>query len=108
MESCVVTYICTQKHKSVYYVMFHSQVLYGCLTWSLSTCKNINSFNVLQKKCLRIMNFSLYNTHTNNLFKIDKILKIDDIIKMEQLKLAYQFKKGILPHNIIELWRRVV
>ena len=72
--------------------------------WSLSTCKNINSINVLQKKCLRIMNLSPYNSHTINLFKIDKILKIDDIIEMEQLKLAYQFKKGILPHNTMELF----
>ena len=61
--------------------------------WSLSTLKNINSINVLQKKCLRIMNFSPYNSHTNKLFKLDKILKVEDLIRMEQLKLAYQFKK---------------
>ena len=70
--------------------------------WSLSTLKNINSINVLQKKCLRFMNFSPYNSHTNILFKLDKILKVEDLIRMEQLKLAYQFKKGMLPLNIME------
>ena len=48
------------------------------------------------------MNFSPYNSHTNILLQLDKILKVEDLIRMEQLKLAYQFKKGMLPHNIME------
>ena len=51
--------------KSVYYAIFHSQASYGCLMWSLTTAKNVNCIKVLQKKCLRIMNFSAYNSHTS-------------------------------------------
>ena len=87
------TYVPKKTLISVYYAIFHLQVLYGCLMWSLSTLRNINSINVLQKKCLRIMNFSPYNSHTNILVKLDKILKVEDVIRMEQLKLAYQCKK---------------
>ena len=57
------TYMPKKTLISVYYAIFHSQVLYGCLMWSLSTLKNINSINVLQKKCLRIMKVSPYNSH---------------------------------------------
>ena len=70
---CKLRTCAKKKLISVYYAIFHSQVLYGCLMWSLSTLKSINSINVLQKKCLRIMNFSPYNSHTNILFKLDRI-----------------------------------
>ena len=88
---------------SVYYAVFQSYFQYGCMLWSQSTAKNLNRIRVLQKKGLRILNFSHYNSHTNNLFKDCKILKIDDIIKNEQIKFAFQFINNSLPIDLNSL-----
>ena len=90
---------------SVYYAIFHSHVLYGCSVWSMTTITNINIINILQKKCLRIMNFQLFNCHSNSLFKDNKILKLNDIIKFQQLKLAFQFKNNLLPNDLRKLFQ---
>ena len=41
---------------SVYYSLFYSHVTYGCSVWSLTKLFNINKINILQKKCIRIIN----------------------------------------------------
>ena len=64
---------------------------YGCLVWSLTTIKNMDCISILQKKCLRILNFAPLNSHTNSLFLLDKVIKFTDVIKIEQLKLVFQF-----------------
>ena len=89
---------------SVYHALFHSQILYGCSAWSLSTLKNIQTINVLQKKCLRIINFKPFNSHTNDLFASNKIIKLNDLINMEQINLAFQFKHKLLPKDLMSLF----
>ena len=39
-----------------YYSLFYSHVTYGCSVWSLTKMSNINKINILQKKCIRIIN----------------------------------------------------
>ena len=91
---------------SVYYALFQSYMLYGCIIWSQSTANNINKIRVLQKKCLRIINFSNFNCHSNDLFKDCKILKIDNIIQNEKIIIAYQFRNNYLPIDLNILFER--
>ena len=76
---------------SVYYSIFYSHIIYGCPVWSLSTSNNLNLISTIQKKCLRIINFSPMNSHTNILFLNNKILKLYDIIKLQQMKLVFRY-----------------
>ena len=91
---------------SVYYAIFHSHLQYGCVVWSQSIAKNIKKINVLQKKCLRIINFAIYNSHTSSLFKDSQILKLDDIIKNNQITLSldFQFVHNKLPADLNNLF----
>ena len=89
---------------SVYYAIFNSYIIYGCSVWSMTTLTNINIINILQKKCIRIMNFAPFNCHTTSLFKENKILKLNDIIKIQQLKLAFKFKNNTLPNDLCTLF----
>ena len=89
---------------SVYYSIFYSHILYGCSVWSLTTLHNLKTISILQKKCLRIMNFSPFNSHTNNLFLDDKILKLEDIIKIQQMKLVFDFKNDNLPEDLSKMF----
>ena len=88
----------------VYYAIFYSHLIYGCNIWGLTTDTNINTIEVLQKKCIRIMTFSDFNSHTNPLFIDLKLLKIRDIIKSQQLKVAYEFYKNLLPTDLNNLF----
>ena len=89
----------------VYYSIFYSYLIYGCNLWGLTSEENINKIEVLQKKCIRIMTFSDFNSHTNQLFIDLKLLKVRDIIKSQQLKLAFEFYKHLLPTNIQGLFK---
>ena len=57
--------ICLQ----VYYAIFFSHMTYGCNLWGLSSEENISKIERLQKKCIRILSFAPYNSHTNQLFR---------------------------------------
>jgi len=87
----------------IYYSLFYSHMSYGILVWSLTAQKNIEKITLLQKKCLRILNFSGFIEHTNPLFIKNKIVKFSDIIKMNQLLLANQFYNDVLPGDLRNL-----
>ena len=76
-------YIPKETITSVYYSIFYSHLTYACQVWSLTTQRNLDIINILQKNCLRIINFAAYNNHTNTLFYSYKLLKFEDIIKLE-------------------------
>ena len=64
----------------------------------------LNKIEVLQKKCLRIMTFSAFNSHTNQLFIDLKLVKVCDIIKSQQLKIVYDFYNNVLRTDIQHLF----
>ena len=56
---------------SVYYSIFYSHVTYAVRVWSLSTQHNLDIITILQKKCMRIINFADFNSHTNYFTEIN-------------------------------------
>ena len=65
----------------------------------------MNKIEVLQKKCIRILSFAPFNSHTNQLFIKLKLLKVKDIIKCYQLKLVYDFFEKNLPSDLMSIFR---
>ena len=98
-------YIPKQTLLSVYYSIFYSHLTYACQVWSLTTQHNIDTIKIIQKKCVRIINFAPFNGHTNILFNSDKLLKFQDIIKFEQMKLVFEFKTNTLPLDLNNLFQ---
>ena len=88
----------------VYYAIFYSFLIYGCNVWGLTTKENIEKIEVLQKKCVRILTFSPFNSHTHNIFKDLGILKVRDVIEMHQLKLVFDFFNCSLPSDLMTLF----
>ena len=70
----------------------------------MTSVKNVNTISVLQKKCLRIINFAPFGSSTKELFKKDSILKVCDIIDIEKLKVAFDFKTSRLPSDLMSLF----
>ena len=86
----------------VYYSIFYSHMMYGCNLWGLTSLKNLSKIEVLQRKCVRIIMFSDFDTPTNPLFIELKILKVSDLIKLQQLKLVYEYYNSLLPLDICQ------
>ena len=98
-------YIPKQTLLSIYYSIFYSHLTYACQIWSLTTQHNIDAIIILQKKCLRIIDFAPYNIQSNILFRNDKLLKFQDIIKLEQMKIIFEFKSNSLPPDLNNLFQ---
>ena len=90
----------------VYYALFYSNLIYGCNAWGLTSEENIQSIEILQRKCIRILTFAPFNSHVSNQTFIDlKLLKVRDIIKFFQLKLMYDFQCTTLPTDLMHLFK---
>ena len=55
-------------------------------------------------KCVRILKFAPFNSHTNQLFIDLKFLKVKDIINTHQLKLVYDYFMNNLPIDLTSLF----
>ena len=75
----------------IYYSLFYSYLTYGCSVWSLTSQKNLDILNILQKKCIRIITFNNYDCHTNVLFIDNNLLKLNDVIESSYIKLMFNF-----------------
>ena len=89
---------------SVYYALFYSHMTYASLVWSLTSKGNIDQITILQKKCIRLINFTQYNNSHTTLFATDKLLKFEDIVTSNKLKLAQEFKLKTLPEDLNNLF----
>ena len=66
--------------KSIYLTLVHSHLMYGITAWGNSS--TTNKLYLLQKKALRLINNKTYLSHTDPLFKQEKVLKLHDIYKV--------------------------
>ena len=91
---------------SVLKTLYHSLVLpkltYGIKAWGYA---HANVFK-MQKKAVRIINLSKYNSHTDPIFINLKLLKIADLFKFQTLTLHYKIERGLSPANIRSLVTR--
>ena len=78
---------------------------YASLVWTLTSKGNLGQISIIQKKCIRLINFTQYNSHTSTLFAMDNLLKFEDIITSNKLKLALDFKLKALSDELCNLFR---
>ena len=57
----------------------------------------------IQKKAMRILTLSKYNSHTEPLFFKLNILKIDDLLKLHELKFYFKYMHKKLPTYLLNL-----
>jgi hypothetical protein len=66
---------------------------YGPLVWE----KACSKLFILQKKAIRIITCSRYNSHTSPLFKDLMLLKCEDICALHAAKFCFKLENGMLP-----------
>ena len=78
---------------TLYHSLVSSRLNYGILLWG---CK-ASQLDKVQKKIIRIIHCSKYNSHTEPLFKISKLLKVCDINYLKELIFCYKLQNRVLP-----------
>ena len=66
--------------------MIYPHIHYGIITWGSASKTTLNPLITLQKRAIRLITNSAFNSHTNSLFKKLEILKINEIHKLEVCK----------------------
>ena len=74
--------------KSLYYTLIHSHIAFGIQAWGNG---NTRKLEILQKRSLRIINNKGYRSHTDPIFKSEKILKVLDVYKLQVSLFKYDF-----------------
>ena len=86
-------YLPTNILLTLYSSLFLPYLNYGILCWSSRT-KEVAK---LQKKVIRIISNTRFNSHTDPLFKKHRILKILDLVALQQYKFCFKLENNLLP-----------
>ena len=83
---------------ALYYVFFHSHILYG-IGWGSATKTAPKPIQILQNKVLRIINKTTWQDRISidRLYQKHKLLKVADVYKYELGKFMYLYNVKALP-----------
>ena len=92
--------ICT----SVYYSLFYTHIICGCLVWFYCRKSNTDRSIKLQKRCIRVIKFFDFNTLTDPKHFELKLLKANDIFSLIKLFFIFYFIKKNIPEDLKRLF----
>ena len=88
----------------VYYSLFYTHLIYGCLVWSYSRKSNIDRLIKLQNRCIRVIDFSDFDSHTDPQYSELKLVKVNDVFSLSKLLFMFDFIKGNIPEDLKTLF----
>ena len=83
----------TQTRILLYNSLILPHINYCIMAWAYQS----NRLFKLQKRAIRIVANSKYNTHTEPLFKLYRILKLADVLTLQTMKVYHKFRNNELP-----------
>jgi len=89
--------------KTLYQTMLEPHLTYGLPIWGNANLSTLKKTNVLQKKALRCITNSKFNSHTEPLFKSTQILKINDLYTLEVGKIMHKYQNKKIPETFNNL-----
>jgi len=85
--------------ETIYYSLIQPYITYGILAWGQTINNDNNQIFLKQKRALRIIHKSPFNSHTDPLYKIYKILKAKDLYVQHALMFMVDYEKKQLPNS---------
>ena len=79
----------TKLKRQLYFSLIHPHLLYGVELWGAAVKSHIQLIQILQKRAIRFITSSTYNSSTHNYFKDLKILKMQDLYQVQLLTQMY-------------------
>ena len=93
---------------TIYNALFESHMRYGCQIWGQTRNQNISDVVKLQKKAVRMINFSDKYTSTRPLFSKLKILSCDEIVNLQNCLLVLNALNKEVPKALQELFKNTI
>ena len=90
----------------LYYAYIYPYMTYCIEVWGCASQTQLNCIFLLQKKIVRIMNFSYYLAHTNPLFLSMEVLPLRKIFFHRVGLVMYKYSNHLLPECIAQLYLR--
>ena len=81
----------------IYYSIIFPFFTYGIIIWGNNYKTTLNPLVTLQKKAVRIITFSHFQSHTSPIFKKLNLLKLPDIIKLHTIIFMHKYYHNRLP-----------
>ena len=90
---------------SLYNALITPHLTYGILAWGNAYQSYLKQTVTLQKKAIRIINKSAYNSHTDPLYIENHILKFKDIYTYFVVLFMFDYEHGNLPKSFEKLFK---
>ena len=81
----------------LYYALIYPFLIYGIIIWSNTHESTLKPIFILQKKALRIITFSQYDSPSSSLFKSLQVIKFYDLVTFHIATFMYKFHNQLLP-----------
>ena len=91
---------------NLYNALIHPYINYGLQIWGNARQKYLNKIFRLQKRAMRIASNAAYNSHTEPIFKCNRVLKVHELYEYQVLLFMNDFRNNLLPisfKNIFQL-----
>ena len=79
--------------------MFHSHLSYSILAWGNASKNVLKKTTLLQKRALRTINKSKYNSHTDPLYVKSDLLKLSDMYILNVCHFMHDYSSQKLPKS---------
>ena len=94
----------TKSLKTLYYSLIHPHILYGLPIYSCTTQKNLNKIFKMQKRAVRSITKSKYNSSTNPIFVGLGILPLEHLITETRALLMHSIYHKYSPTALHNIW----
>ena len=83
--------------KTLYYCLVYPYLHYCIIVWGSTYKTNLRRLVSLQKRVIRIISKSTFDSHSDPIFKELELLKLSDIRQLELGKLMFSLNHSLLP-----------
>ena len=91
--------------KTIYSSLIESHLRFGSIIYGSASPKLLEQISVLQRKAIRLVARTKFNSHTDVLFRKFKFLKHDDLIKLNQCIFIRQYCNKQLPKSFDKMFQ---
>ena len=92
---------------AIYNTLFKPHLDYCNIAWGKSNTKLLSQIQILQKKSLRYIANSKYNSHVNPLFVKYNVLNVNDMVYLNMGIFMYQYTYNNLPSSFNDLFKKL-
>lgn len=93
--------------KNLYHALIQPYLSYCNFIWSSTYPTHLSTLNILQKKAIRIITKSPFNSHTKPLFANLKIFKIEQIRFIQTGEFMFKYVNNMLPIAFLSFFTSV-